>query len=398
MADTEEDRSVPPSPPDATEPGEPRPPHRVAVRVLIVLAAIVLALTTADVWVKRQLLDTDRWVSTADELLAEDEIRAALSAYVVDQLYTSVDVAAQLEARLPDDLDGLAAPLAAGLRGPATEAVDRLLATAPAQELWSRVNRRAHETLVNILRDETRTGTSTAGGTVTIELRELVVRLADQLGLPESVVERIPEDVGSITVVDSDELESAQQAVEVVELASVLLFVLVVALYLGAIALAAGWRRVAVRDVGLSVLVVALVLLVVLRFARSYVLDNLVAVEENRPVVSEAWFIASQLLRDMAWSGVVLGAGIALGAMLVGPARPAVALRRRVAPAFASNRGATWAVVAVAVLVLVAWTPFDVFATGLGVLAMVLVVLGSIAALDATCRRELASTAATSAV
>jgi hypothetical protein len=100
--------------------------HRWLVHGLTALAAVLLLFTAANTWVKRQMLDTDRWVATSEELLADDEIRAALAQYVVDQLYASVDVQAQLEGRLPEDLDGLAGPIASGLRGPAVEAVDRL--------------------------------------------------------------------------------------------------------------------------------------------------------------------------------------------------------------------------------------------------------------------------------
>lgn len=375
-------------PDEVATPSPERPAHRLVVHGLIVLAAVVLLITSANTWVKRQMLDTDQWVDTAEELLADEDIRAALSQYVVDQLYTSVDVAAQLEERLPDDLDGLAAPIAAGLRDPATKAVDRILATQQAQDVWSRANRRAHETLMNILNDETRPGVSTTGGVVTIELRELVVRLADTLGLPDAVVDRIPEDVGTITVVDSDELESAQRAVDVVQWASIVLFVLILALFGAAIFLARGWRRVAVRNVGLAVLVVSLVLLLAQRLGRRYVLDNYVAVDDNRPVVSEAWFIATQLLRDLAWGGVALGIVIAVAAVLVGPARGAVALRRRATPLFATNPGMVWGVAAAVVLLGVVWTPFDLFATWLGVLMVALVLVAALAAFQRTCLRE----------
>lgn len=92
---------------------QPQPPHAGArrtvwVHVLIVVGAVVLLITATDVWVKREILDTDTWVSTSEQLLADEEIRATLSEFLVDELYDSVDVAAQLEQRLPDELAGLA--------------------------------------------------------------------------------------------------------------------------------------------------------------------------------------------------------------------------------------------------------------------------------------------------
>src|SRR5262250_2197095 len=84
--------------------------------VLIVVATIVALGASLDVWVKRQALDTDNWVETSSNMLENDQIREALSVYLVDQLYANVDVQARLEQRLPDQLDSLAAPVAAAQR------------------------------------------------------------------------------------------------------------------------------------------------------------------------------------------------------------------------------------------------------------------------------------------
>lgn len=373
--------------PDQTA-GEHRRPHRKLVLALTILASILLTVTAANTWVKRQVLDTDAWVSTAEDLLVDDEVSAALSKYVVDQLYANVDVQAQLEERLPNDLDGLAGPIAAGLRSPAVEAVNRLIATGAAQEVWSRSNRRAHETLVNILRDETRPSIDTSGGTVTLDLRELVTRLADDIGLPGAVVDRIPEDVGTITVIESDQLETAQRAVAVIEWASVVLFVVIVALFAVAVYLAKGWRRVALRNVGIAVTIVALVILAGVRIGRAYVLDDLVEVPANRPVVARTFAIATELLRGIAWSGVALGVLIVLATVLVGPARASVWLRRRIGPALVANPGAVWGVTAAVVLLLVMLTPFDLFGTWLGVLGAAIVIIAGVEALRRTCGRE----------
>ena len=48
-----------------------------------------------------------------------------------NDLYDQVDVAGELQAKLPTDLQGLAGPLAGALRSPATGAVDRLQRLMP---------------------------------------------------------------------------------------------------------------------------------------------------------------------------------------------------------------------------------------------------------------------------
>ena len=73
-----------------------------------------------------------------------------------------------------------------------------LLASPKVQEAWSQANRVAHETIVSILKDETREGVSTTGGKVTLQLGTLVKELGTQIGLPTAVLDRIPADAGTI--------------------------------------------------------------------------------------------------------------------------------------------------------------------------------------------------------
>ena len=146
----------------------------ILVWVLLVLGTVVVLVGSLTLWVKRQALDTDSWVNTSSELLEDDEVRSALSIYIVDELYSNLDPQETLEDELPPNLQGLAGPLAGALRQPAVEAVDRFLQRPRVQDLWARANRAAHEALLRILEDDTREGISTAGGAVTLDLRTLL--------------------------------------------------------------------------------------------------------------------------------------------------------------------------------------------------------------------------------
>ena len=64
---------------------------------LLALGTLILIVGSLTVWVNRQALDTDAWVDTSSQLLEGDEVRSALSVYVVDQLYTNGDVEGRLE-------------------------------------------------------------------------------------------------------------------------------------------------------------------------------------------------------------------------------------------------------------------------------------------------------------
>ncbi len=77
---------------------------------MIVLASVVAIGASMNAWLNRQVLDTDNWVEASDQVLEEPAVRAALSTYLVNELFSYVDVSAQLEDRLPDSLSVLAGP------------------------------------------------------------------------------------------------------------------------------------------------------------------------------------------------------------------------------------------------------------------------------------------------
>src|SRR3954447_3581621 len=90
--------------------------HRVLVAVLISLALVTGLIGMFAVWANRQALNTDNWTTTSGRLLEDKHVQAAVSAYLVDQLFTNVDVAGAIEKALPPQLSALATPAAAGLQ------------------------------------------------------------------------------------------------------------------------------------------------------------------------------------------------------------------------------------------------------------------------------------------
>ena len=361
-------------------------PHSVAVHLLISLAALIMLVTAANVWVDRAALNTENWVDASDQLLAEPVVREAIAVYVVDQLYTNIDVAAQLGDLLPGDLSGLSGALASALRNPATDAVDRLLATDQVAAIWSNANRITHQTIVNILQDDTRVeALSTADGNITLDVREVVVQLAADLGLPGAVVDRIPADAGQITIIQSSELENLQTAVTIVQWGSWLLFFLVIAIYAGAIFLADGWRRVATRAAGLSILIVGLLILAGLRFGGGRLLDSAVQKESNRAAAEAVWRIGSQLLRDIGWNITWIGLIIIAGAAIAGPTAIARSIRRFIAPAFVGGPGVRWGVGAAIFLIMVFWAPLPALTNWFGILVFAAILAACIEGLRGLC-------------
>src|SRR4051794_37313594 len=75
--------------------------HRVLVAVVLALAVITGFFAMFSVWANRQALNTDNWENTSSQLLANKNIQNAVGAYLVNELFTSVDVPAELQKLLP---------------------------------------------------------------------------------------------------------------------------------------------------------------------------------------------------------------------------------------------------------------------------------------------------------
>jgi hypothetical protein len=347
----------------------------ILVWALLVLGTLVVLIGSLTVWVKRQGLDTDSWVDTSSRLLEDDDVRAALSIYIVDELYANLDPQETLEDQLPENLQGLAGPIAGALRQPAVEGVDRFLQRPRVQDLWERANRAAHEALLRVLEDETRAGISTAGGVVTLDLRTLLVSIGEELGFGEQLDSRLPETAGQITILQSDQLEAAQTGVKILKVLSWLIVFIAIALFAGAVWLARG-RRETLRNVGAALVLVGIVLLVVRRVVGNYIVDALSSGESVRDAVGSTWVIGTELLAEVAWALIIYGLVILVGTLLAGPSRYARRMREALAPNFRERAELGWGILAALFLLLVLWGPVPALRNWLGV-----IVLGALIAL-----------------
>jgi hypothetical protein len=357
---------------------------------LVVVATILAVVTTMTTWARTQALDTDQWVEVSSELLNEPEVQEALALYLADELFTTIDVAAELESRLPENLAGLAGPLAGALRGPATDGIEQIIASSRFQSVWQTANRVAHEAAVRILRDDTRDSVSTAGGAIVLDLGAAVRNLGEQIGIPEAALDRLPDDVGQITVIQSDELSDVQDAVKVLDFTSWFLYIVIVAMYAAAVYLAVGRRRQMLRSVGISLIIAGLSVLLIRAIGIRTSVEAFVEDATNKPLAELVASVMTVLLRQMAWTGVVYGLLIIAVAALLGPSRWAVATRRWIAGVTES----TAAVVGVcfgAVLLLLWWSPGGAFDRWITALVLVGLVIGAIVAVILSGRQELAA-------
>jgi Short C-terminal domain len=330
--------------------------HRILATVLVVLGALCILVSTVSVWIRDIALDSDEWSDTSAELLQSDNVRNALSVYIVDQAYSSADAEARLEAALPERLKPLAGQIASQLRAVAYESANRALQRPRVQELWRSTNRAVNEQLVALLEGET-DRVQLTNGAVVLDVDQIVENVAGRVGAGEGATAAVQERVEPIVIMRSDQLSTAQTLVKVLKALSFWPFILGLALWAGAVYLAHGRRRETIRAIAISLVVLGLLLLAVIRIGGNVIVDSLVQAETVKPAAGDVWSILTSLLRESAIAGVVIGLlGIA-AAWLIGPTRSATALRHGLAPTFRDRPVLVHAVLAIVILLLLVWGP-----------------------------------------
>jgi hypothetical protein len=197
---------------------------------------------------------------------------------------------------------------------------------------------------------------STKDGQVTLDISEIVRIVGTDLGIPASVMDRLPADVGQITIFESSSLASIQRAVKIVNILGPILFVVIVALYALAVWLARGRRRLTLRNVGWSIIVVGLLLTTMRRLTGNYI-DSIITDPQYSVAGKIIFGILSELLFDTAWLLITWGAIIVAGMLVIGPNRIATWARRTAAPVLNADRTVFWVGAAVLYLLVLLIVP-----------------------------------------
>ena len=323
--------------------------RKAGIAALLAVGTLIFIGFGVGVWAERQVLDTDEWVDTSAELLENEDVRIALGGFIVDRLFDSEEVQAQIEEVLPPRLDPLAGPAAAGLKELARRNAPRILGSAVALNAWREANEAAHDTLVALVEGE-------RGGNLTLDLGTLFEQIAEGTGLPPGAVDRLPPEVSSLQIASGENLETAQDALDLFKTLVWVLLVVALACFAGAVALSRDRRRT-VLSVGGCLMFAGLAVLAVRRLAGEAVVEALADAPNAMGAADDAWEISTSLLVDAAQGSILGGFFIVTAAWLAGPGRRATAVRRVSAYAMREQPGVVRAGLGVAILLLVIWGP-----------------------------------------
>jgi hypothetical protein len=151
-------------------------------------------------------------------------------------------------------------------------------------------------------------------------------------------------------------LSNIQRIVKVINILGPILFVLIIGIYTLALWLARGRRRLTLRKIGWSIIIVGFLLTTMRRLSGNYV--GAIITNDQYSIAGKIIFsVLSALLFDTAWLLISWGAVIVFGMLIIGPNRLATWARRMIAPALNADRTTFWVGAAVVYLLILWFVP-----------------------------------------
>ena len=276
----------------------------IAARILLVLGVLLLVLSILSTYVKREALDSGQFRQTSQQLIADPEIQEAVAAQMTDAL-ANVDFTGSLEEQAADEPAGAREPdrrPRPGLRrhgGARTCSPGRASRTRSSTLACSR-----RQQFVKVLHGDTK-AVDTSNGNVVLDIRPLVLKLGDRFGFVNDLAAKIPQDAGQVTILEADNLDTAQTITHWLEQIANFVWIFALAAWVGAIWLARGRRRQEVRSLGIGLVVVGVLVLLARWLAGKYFVDQIVASDSMRPAAHNAWQIITQSLAAAGWVALV---------------------------------------------------------------------------------------------
>jgi hypothetical protein len=231
-------------------------------------------------------------------------------------------------------------------------------------------NRAVQEALLKVL-DGGGSTVSAENGEVKLKLGPVLAELGEGSGVGEALISKLPPEAGEITVLKSDELSLAQEVANLLRKAPIALTLAALLCFALAVYLAPR-RREALRSVGLAFAIAGLLSLTLRGFAGTYVVGGLSRTTSVEPAVEAVWSIGTSMLVTIATSAIVFGLLVVRAAVLAGPTKVAVAIRRYLAPYARRSPAGIWGAAVLIFLALIAWAPVAAFHKPLGFLIFAL--------------------------
>lgn len=314
-----------------------RPLRWVAVTTLLIAGALLLVLSIPAVFVRNQLLNTDRYVATMAPLARDPAVQSAIANRITNELSERLDLEARITTalagldreRIGDALSLLVGPTSDAVRNWVHGRVLEVVQSARFATAWDNANRLAHDQLTDVLTGKDSDLVQSDGETISVDLGAFLTVVADSLadrGL--TLAASIPTFSLAYPVVTSDELPKIRSYVSLLDTTATWLPIIAVALLALAIFIGPTRQR-GTLVAGLLTAIFAALFLAGISIARRQYHANLPDAVASPTAALE---IFDTLLRNLRAATVVLtvlGVAVMVGAWIAGSSRLATAIRRQ---------------------------------------------------------------------
>lgn len=335
-----------PTEPPAAPPAAGTSSRRGPVRALRWIAAFLLALLGAVLvvgsvtarYARAELLDTERYVATVAPLASDPQVQAAVTARVTDEIMARLPIATlaadlATAVKLPraqSVIDMITPAVSSWLEGQIHKVVGEVVASPQFARVWTEVNRTGHQNLEGLLTGQGGPMLHSSGTDVVVDLGPVLAAVRQELvDRGFTLAARIPDMSIPYTVAQIDQLPEIQKYVRWLDLSATWLPPLALALLGLAVWTAPNRRRGLILGLLLSGL-----LLVAALVANQVVRDRVAlrATERglDRAVTLDVYDTVLRFLLTALVTVLVAALLGVLWALLAGPSRPAVLLRRGV--------------------------------------------------------------------
>jgi hypothetical protein len=316
----------------STETKKPRKRHLIFVSLLLVLGTILTPVTIVALYVKTQVNDTGRYVSTVAPLASDPAIQAYVADDITNRLFAQVDVQGYLKTVLPPIADPIAGPVSTAMQSFVHNTVLKIVQSDQFHDLWIAANRAAHSTLVKVLTGEGNGTVTSKNGVVTLDLSALLAKVQtalEQSGL--TIFSRIPIEKFSaqIPLFQSKDLYKIRNGVGAFNKIAFFLPFVVLALFGGAILLSRN-RRKGFLAAAIGFAIGALILAIGLAIGRSAYLNAATGADLPHDAAASAFDTVIRLLHKSVRAALTLSVVVIIAVFFAGPSRLAIWFRGRV--------------------------------------------------------------------
>jgi hypothetical protein len=306
--------------------------------VLVILASLLIPISVLSAWAITTITNTDQYVATMSPLARNDIVTEHLATKATDALFSTHVVQNKITDALPPKAKPIVQPVVTQVKGYVHGVALKLFQSPKFGELFDALNRRTHQTVVDVLTGKQTKLTQSLGkgGQVVLNLTPALNQLIDKLNargvtLFNPLKPILAQNGGlGFTVVQKQQVSKFSSLFNT--LVTLGWAVPVIAVLLGVLAVVvAAERRKTLLRLAIGVGLFAFVLLGALAYFRTTFLNQASNHHLNVDVAGAVWDTVLRFLKqDLRWT-LLACVLVAFGAWVAGPARYAVWIRTKVA-------------------------------------------------------------------